>query len=1461
MLPRFIIGSISLLLLLFGLLLAAIHLPAVQQRITGAANNWLKDNLPVTASIGKLYIDLPYDFAVEKAYLSDLDEDTLLFADYLSVRISLLSLLEEELAISDITLRSSTAHLKELPDGSLNLDPVINAFSDTTKNAAPDTAASTLTTLDIDAINFENIFFSYRSLPAGQDISTRSTSLSVEDIIIQLDEEHVSAGRLRISQTGVEINQGKARQTDRLPDSVRGSTASTGDTGSSGWSVQVSKVLFEDNTFAYHNLQRPNTEGFNPNHLVVRHLNLDADGVYYAADSLHAAIGNLSLLTPYNQQAVPLTLGGEIAGSLSNLLLSELTASLDTATGLTLNGKLNGLPDADKLRTDLTLNFSSGRKAIQQLIPDSLLPVALPDQMELQAELAGSMVSFYSTLSLTTDAGNISMIATRDSTRFNGELTAGSLDLGYLLRSQQMGRTDFSTLFRGELTGEDFNLETDGTVSRTEFNRYTYRNISLATVYGKQQLNADATINDKNFRGAIQGKIQLDTPGYQVKAVIDTLDLQALNFSDDSLALSSRFNGNFRGSTPGTLRGQFTVETAKISTGGKVINLKSWVVEANNNEQQTRIALNTPELALTIAGDASADYFTEQLTMYSEELMQNRSPSAGTSLPTNHTLRIKADIKDADFTTRMLPIGLDRLTLDQLEASFSSQPRKLNLHFTIPELIYDDYTVDSIRFSVNGTADTLQALTLVKQVSSPSLTFWNNQVKLNVASGILNYDASIDQNTTDSVRFRLTGNIKQQEDTVINRFSELVVNYRPWEVDTGNVQVVSADYYTGKLLIKQNARQVAVQTREDGSVTANISNFSLKSLNLTDRPLLGGTLKADVRLFPEQDFIFSGTTSVQQLTYLTDTLGNFSARINRTDPGTYDVSAQLREAHELDVTGRYVADTLGDKLELDLSVARINLDRFNYIVEDYVTGLKGTVTGNLQVGGRLEAPEVRGGVKLLGAGGVPKALGVPLTVGNEEISFTKEGITVNNFTVQDQSANTASISGKLLTNNFIEYNLDLSLKANNFMALNTGPGDNELYYGKLILGSKGTIRGTSSLPIIDLSLNVSKGSRLTYVVPEQDDAVIERKELVRFIDQSAPADSSVNLPDSLPSTTAISGIELNTTVAVAPSTDITVIIDQQAGDQLQVTGAANLSLNMDRTGNISLSGTYEVEEGSYTFTFYEVVKRSFDLKSGSTITWFGDPYNPRANLTAVYRVSASPYDLFPGNTDERLRQAQPFLVNLGISGTLLEPELNFSLDMPEDKQRVVSGKPYAAIRQINDEPAELNKQVFSLLILKSFLSQNAFSSEGAGTEAVARSSVSKLLNSQLGKLTNNISGINLNLNVNSYQTFGSEGSMGRTDLEIGLSKQLLDNRLKVSFEKNVNLEGEEQVSDLAGDVLIEYKLTKDGTYRVTAFRKSERGDVVDIDGEVIETGLGVSFIREYDTIDELFNLEKKPDFK
>jgi translocation and assembly module TamB len=61
-------------------------------------------------------------------------------------------------------------------------------------------------------------------------------------------------------------------------------------------------------------------------------------------------------------------------------------------------------------------------------------------------------------------------------------------------------------------------------------------------------------------------------------------------------------------------------------------------------------------------------------------------------------------------------------------------------------------------------------------------------------------------------------------------------------------------------------------------------------------------------------------------------------------------------------------------------------------------------------------------------------------------------------------------------------------------------------------------------------------------------------------------------------------------------------------------------------------------------------------------------------------------------------------------------------------------------------------------------------------------------------------------------------------------------------------------TDYIGDLALEYKLTEDGRFRITGFRNS---DYDLISGELTETGAGLIYIKDYDTLRELFKANAK----
>ena len=161
-----------------------------------------------------------------------------------------------------------------------------------------------------------------------------------------------------------------------------------------------------------------------------------------------------------------------------------------------------------------------------------------------------------------------------------------------------------------------------------------------------------------------------------------------------------------------------------------------------------------------------------------------------------------------------------------------------------------------------------------------------------------------------------------------------------------------------------------------------------------------------------------------------------------------------------------------------------------------------------------------------------------------------------------------------------------------------------------------------------------------------------------------------------------------------------------------------------------------------------------------------------------------------------------------------------------------------------------------VLVLGHFIGDNPLQSQGGSTtvEGVVRNSVSSLLSDQLNRLAGNlIAGVDLNFGLTSGEDYSSGTAQSRTDLNVGLSKRFLNDRLTVSVGNNFNLEGQNQpgqkTTDIAGNVSVNYKLSKDDRYQLRAYRRDQ---FVVIEGEIIETGIGFTLTVDYNRFSQIF---------
>jgi hypothetical protein len=128
----------------------------------------------------------------------------------------------------------------------------------------------------------------------------------------------------------------------------------------------------------------------------------------------------------------------------------------------------------------------------------------------------------------------------------------------------------------------------------------------------------------------------------------------------------------------------------------------------------------------------------------------------------------------------------------------------------------------------------------------------------------------------------------------------------------------------------------------------------------------------------------------------------------------------------------------------------------------------------------------------------------------------------------------------------------------------------------------------------------------------------------------------------------------------------------------------------------------------------------------------GDPRKANIDITAIYYVNTPPIDLVAdqvsglSSTDQnRFKTRLPFQVKLNMTGELLKPIIKFDIALPDNLLALWPEVDTKLVQMRTDE-AEINKQVFALLLLGRFIQQNPFQTAGAPTDAssIARQSAS-----------------------------------------------------------------------------------------------------------------------------------------
>lgn len=1166
---------------------------------------------------------------------------------------------------------------------------------------------------------------------------------------------------------------------------------------------------------------------------------------------------------------LPLKAQLELSGNSRQMLLDTLQLAWAQGTTFSTSGSLQHPLEPEKLRLRLpAFQLRSVRSDLKLLYPDTML--ALPAQAQLLGGTELSMQSFKGGLKLLLPEGDALLfvdVEQGDSLRYVADVQLEGESWAKILKQSDLG--SFSLGFRAEGVGTDLPTLQANIEGRFDQLRYRAQKLDGLDFSGSMQqgtFDLRAGVNQEvlAFELSANGHTDSIRNALAVRLQLFRAQLHLLGLREEELLARLQLEAKMEAQGQ-DFKARLQLRDALLQQEQTKYLIKEQLVDFNSTEAQSTLLLQGDLASGRAQGNAGWEGLYRQLKSIFTQL----------AIDSGSNLALQADL-NVHPPAELLGLMAAGTQLDTLQIHLlaDGHAQKIALTATLPQAAYADSRLQGMQATGKMEGRALDASISFQTFEQGNLARLDSSwLALVRTSDTLQLALGINQENGQPF-YRLAASYLPLNSGFWGRLDPkaLLLQGSPWQVAPNNfVSLYDDKIFSQELVLSRADESLGLVAEGSDGFSLYFDGFRLSNLTAlldADSVPLRGAMKGRLQLenlFTQPAFV--ADLQVDRLRLPDLPLGSLSLKATNPSGDRYELDARLWGAGTaFNLNGSYLANAENPQIRMQLQLDTLPVALLAQLSGGQLREASGHMSANLRLTGAPTAPNYSGQLAFNQAAFRLQTTNTRFLLPAERIRVDNAGIYFDQLQLRDSLNNILAVSGQIKTPVLLQPQLDLKVEAGNFQLLNAARGDNPYLYGYAAINSKARITGSPAKPVIDLEARLNKGSKLWVVVPETEAALIAREGVVVFIDSNVTQFDSLISPAG---NSSVLGLTLRAALLVDPQTELTVIVDERAGDQLVLSGKADLRYELYPNGRQTLTGRYEVGKGSYELSLYQLVKRRFELVPGSTITWRGNPTDAALDLRALYRVKSAPLDLMSEQLSgadasqlTRYRQELPFEVYTRITGELLRPAVAFSLDMPESQRGALDGQVYARVQRLNQQEDELNRQVFSLLVLNRFVPA-VQSQPGTGLNAtsLARSSASQLLSSQLNSLSARyLKGVDLNVNLNSFTDYQSGQAADRTVAQLQLQKNLFNERLVVQLGSQVDLEGnrarEQKASDLLGDVSLEYLLNPDGSLRLRAFRRQQFEGVVE--GQLVVSGTSLVYSREFNRFAEAFRRRPTP---
>ncbi len=1157
---------------------------------------------------------------------------------------------------------------------------------------------------------------------------------------------------------------------------------------------------------------------------------------------------------------------GKMSGYVSDFKVEDINIAVkEGGFSSRLDGRITGLPEVEDLRIDARLSktlvtaegmgdFISAWMREGEL---DLSEYARGVMFSLNGYAKGPLNNLRTHVSLSSMVGSASaslkvkqILNTAKPLNISGSVSTNNLDVNSIIKNNLLRHTTakagFDAKFGRTLTVPDITLDSL-VIDRLALNGYEYSGIKADGFYNSEAFEGMVISNDPNmsfFLNAAQSK-QDSLTNYSISADIARADLYAMNIDDRGTSeVSMIAEAEFSVSEGKHINGYAQIKNLILENDDDIYNIGDISLTSDQKDKDYKMNLVAPFADITYAGTASPKHFINDfqgLTLKQELPAMFKDTSytwSGDSYSVNLMCHNMMDILAFAVPGLYIEDGTAFTTQIGEDGNFSAE-------LNSGRLAYKKQYLKGLNANFDNKNENLNGAITSEEIQVSSIRFNDGRLGLFAKDNRIGAGFSYNNDTDIENHGQLVvhGNISRVH-TGLNLGvnispSSIYINSKEWSMQPSNINIlgrsISVDSFglvSGDEAITVNGR--TSETQND-TLTLALQRFDISLINsiipeIGIKGALTGTANltsafqkkgVDVDMICDSTYIADAPLGVLNIG------GSWDGGRNSLDIEAYN---DFFGERTLDATSSIL---LSDRrMQTQLNMNRLRISYAKPLLKEVFSDMDGYLSGSIMMDGHLDSLNISSVDCRLDEG--------LLTIDYTKVPYFAEGtfhldnkgVYFDQVDIRDRYNGTGTVYGSINWNNLRDISFDTSIKVNEIEGINLSERDGDVFYGNIFGTGNVSITGPSKSVTLNIDAVTAKTGQIH--IPVTDAATAGRgTNLLKFKEyENIYIDPYELMMTNLEKKEEADQADLTVNVRVSTSPDVEafVEIDKASGNVLSGRGNGVLDLAVTPEA-FSINGDYTLTGGNYKFVAMGLVSRDFEIQDGSSVRFNGDILESTLDINAIYKTKASLSALIADTTSVSNRRTVE--CGISISDKIRNPRLSFSIEIP-DLDPTIKSRVESALSTED----KIQKQFLSLILSNSFLPDEQ--SGIVNNSSMLYSNVTEMLANQLSNIFQKLD-IPLDLGLN-YQP----NEKGNDIFDVAVSTQLFNNRVVVNGSvgnKQYNTGG---TQDVVGDLDIEIKLDRSGSFRLNLFSHSADSYTNFLDNSQ-RNGVGLTYQTEFNS--------------